>query len=487
VGGLTITGYVLGPTRVGAANSPYTQTPDIYVSDQVAFDAAYPSDESVPRTDYMVFVLTDGDFPDCTFCWTKNEVINRFDYDGREQRFSPLPGKALIEVGVLTLDSNIDRLSVAVPVSSDLVTYPVRISVGSGAGTTFLVSLVLNDGSFGSPVPGIVELSMGTGNLNWSSTDLSTYEGQDVRFQRQTFYSRTDSDGYLGIIGEVLLLNPLPATGQAPLVRIGNRSYLQPIEVLSFGIPSAGTVEWNKGTGELRFSSTDILAYPNAKIYYDGVVMAFAITVASSTLGTVASPGNMPLPLPPEECDLFFRAINPSFPNGFVQFQQTNYVDSLSLYGQQGIVEVRRSDGQVQFSLADRSAYGIGTAQYVLANLSIERGMTLRMFRTPVDLKGLDTDTLKDTSSNYSIEGAIWADPMISSPLVILPAIPTEDQPMTIEVTQGTGTFVAALPNLDIPSPIAGYGYMLNADERKLEYSRRRENVIFNLRGGCAI
>lgn len=474
MGGLSITGYVLEAPRVGAANSPYTQTPNIYISDQAAFDAAYPSDESVPRTDYFVFVLIDGDFPSCSFCWTKNEVIDRFDYDGREQRFRCLPGGPPEEVGILGPNSNVNRLVVAAPVSTDLVSYPIRVSA---AGTTFTVSLVLNDGAFGTPPAGTAELSRSTGNLNWAATDLSTYNGQGVRFQRQLFYTRSESNGRLGLIEEFLLLSPLPATGQYPLVRIGHRSYLTPIEVLAFGLPVPGTVEWNRITGELKFNSTDLVTYAGAAVYYDGVVMVFGGTVTQGVIGTVAFPGSVPLPLQ-EDSDLFFRALSPSFPDGFVQFPQTTYVDTFSSLGKQGTVEVRRSDGQVKFSLADQSAYGVGAAQFVLADLPIERGLTFRMFRTPVDLGGTDTVTLKDTAAYYSTLAAVLADPVIGSPYVTLPAIPAEDQPLYVEVSQGTGSFVGELPNLNVPSPPAGYGYILNLDESQLQYARRRESLV---------
>lgn len=480
MGGLSITGYVLEPTRVGSANSPYTQTPNIYISDQAAFDAAYPSDESAPRTDYFVFVLSDGDFPSCAFCWTKNEVINRFDYDGREQRFRSLPGKAVEQIGTLTLNSNVDRLAVVIPISTDLTSYPVRISVGSGAGTAFTISLVLLDADLNNPDPsvGTVQLSRESGNLGWAPADLLTYIGQDVQFQRQHFYGRAESNGLLGLIENTLLLNPLPATGQFPLLRIGYRSYLEPIEVSTLGSPVPGTVQWHRTTGELRFNATDLVTYAGASIYYDGVTMAFAATVSQGTAGTISSPGVIPLPLPPEASDLFFRALNPSFPGGFVQFPQSSYVNTLSAYGTKGIVEVQRSNGQIQFSLADRSAYGIGTVQYVLADLDIERGMTLRMFRTPVDLEGLDTETLRDTSAYYSTEGSVWSDPMIGSPFVVLPAIPIEDQTVKIEVSQGTGAFIGELLNLNVPSPPSGYGYVLNLDSRRLEYARRRSDLI---------
>ena len=100
--GLSISGYVLEPVRVGAANSPFTFTPDIVITDQTAYNSVYTSFENNPRTEYHVFVLTDGRLHEATFCWTKNEVINRFDYDGKNQRFRTLLGAPLEIPGYVT-------------------------------------------------------------------------------------------------------------------------------------------------------------------------------------------------------------------------------------------------------------------------------------------------------------------------------------------------------------------------------------------------
>jgi len=90
--GISIKGFVLEPPRVGAANNHYTYTPNNFISDTVAFTAAYPQDESAPRADYLVLVLQDGQLIDARFGWTKNQVIQRFDYDVLDQRFKPLRG-----------------------------------------------------------------------------------------------------------------------------------------------------------------------------------------------------------------------------------------------------------------------------------------------------------------------------------------------------------------------------------------------------------
>lgn len=475
MGGLSLLGYVLEPPRVGGSNSPFTSTPNVFIADQATFDAYYtPGAEPVPRTEYHVFVLTDGDLPEATFCWTKNEVINRFDHNGREQRFQTLFGNALEVAGDLALDSNTNRLSVSKPLSSDTVSYPVRISIGTDSGTTFPVTVVADDSSFGSPAAGTVELSQATGNLNWNTGDLTTFEGQPVRFQRQTFYAFTATNGSLGTIGDALLLNPLPATGQYPLLRIGYSTFATPVEVANEGSfsanPGVGVVEWARNTGRLNFDPIDIANNAGRSVYYEGVVLAFGVQVDIQSWGTVSSPTTFGS-LPPSDSDIFFRV------PGTHQFATTVFVSDFSAWGKRDQVEIKTGTGEVRFSFVDQILYGSQAVQLVIGDLAIERGIKLRLFRSPVDLQATDPDT-KDASAFYTAESATLADPIIQSPVVNLPANPLEDLTLTIEVQQGTGTYTGFLNRLDVATPPSGYGYVLDLDNRQFQYARRRVQVV---------
>ncbi len=361
---------------MGQANSPFTYTPNIVILDQGAFDAAYPTSEANPRTDYHVFILQDGNLLlTASFCWTKNEVIARFGYDGKEQRFRTLPGSPLTVVGVLAADANTNRLKVTPPVSTDLSSYPIRLSLGSGSGTALTLAPVATDGAFTTPASGTVEVSVATGHLNWAAADITTYLGQSVRFQQQTFFDQKQSNGNIGNVATTLLLNPLPAVNQYPLIRLGSDRYLTPSQVVNDGAfsfdPSPGTVEWSITTGRLKFNSAAISSGKDA--FYDGVVFQFMVLVPEMGIGTVNSPATLS-PIPDEQSDTYFAV------PGVVQFPETVFVDSFSSRGKKGRVEIRRSTGQVRFSLADRNLYGAMTAVVVLPDLPIERGMSLRLF-----------------------------------------------------------------------------------------------------------
>jgi len=470
--GLQFGGYVLEAPRVGQRNAAFTWTPDNYIADQSAFDVAYPQDQSVPRTDYLVVVLQDGDLTDAVFGWTKNEELSRFDYQGQQGAFLPLPGGPPDEVGVLTTDANTTRLSVLAPQLSDLGSYPVRMGLGALPGTTFTVALVLNDSLLNNPSPamGTVQISQESGALGWAPSDLLTYAGLDVWFQRQTFF-KFDDQMTLGEIEEALVLNPLPATGQHPQIRIGFQPYLTAVEVTSFGSPTSGTVEWDRNTGQLNFNTSDITSNPGAPVYYDGVLLAVDLTVQISNHGTVGSPGSVSLPLPPYASDVYFRAVGVLS----TQFSETVRSDT-AVTPKRGQV-VLLDSGALSTSSVDQSVYGSSTLQMVVPDLTVERGLKLRLFRSPGD-PGATDPSIKDVSSLYFTENAVLADPIIASPQVVLPQTPLDN--ISLEVKLFTESGEQALDRLDV-LPLPGgsevLGYVLDFEEQALLYARLRRDV----------
>lgn len=479
---LSITGYVLCPVRVGSSNSPFTLTPDNYVG------TPFPALETVPRAEYLVQVLTEATgagsgpggrtvLPDATFGWTKNEGLvqgglqvpfQRFDYADQDGRFKTLLGAPRELVGVLSLSANGTRLVVTPPTLLNLASFPLRIAVGaSGSGTTFSVTLV--SGAFGSPSAGVVELDTTNGQLNWNAGDLSTFDGAPVHFQRQAFYSPKDSTGDLGAVGTLLLLNPLPATGQSPALKIGERSYLTPVERATESAfssnPAAGTVEWARTTGGLKLNATDSVTFSGQSLIYEGAFLG-TFQVPRQTIGLAqGTPAGTLALYAPEGSDLYFRI------PGVVQFPSTLFVDSFTS-GTAGQVQVRRSDQKVQLSAADRAKYSGQTVQAVSPDIELDRGTVLRLFRPIVD-PGATDPTVKDVTATYTQVAATLADPVVGQPFVTLPALPLEDQALTVSVKQGTGSFVGTLARLDGASPPAGKGYLLDVDNRQLVLAER--------------
>lgn len=533
-------------------NSPFTFTPDNVISDSVAFGAAYGTDESNPgRTEYLVLTEVGGDLHYAEFGWTKNEGIQRFDFDTSFQRFTPLPGGPVTRVATIGPALNTDRVKILKPVVSPLVA-PFRLYTESDFYFT-LVS-VPDDFSFGSPVAGTVEYSTTSGSLNWAPADLATYGGQRVYFQQQSFFSSRESSGNIGAPSEARL-NPLPLTGQHPRLRLGYGSYLTAVEVANDGAFSAtpveGTVEWSLSTGKLKFNPTDLANAPTSSVYYDGVLFGTRIRLPRETLGPVTGPSIPTLCRP--GADNVFRAIRPgSWVTGtatpsstsvlvdlsanFIlnakvgsilevtsgphtgtrrqvtkvlsstslqvlpplpsrssfgyriekevrQFGETNYVDAFTFpFGQSGVVEVLNTTGQVQLSLLDQATYSTSTLELISGDLPLERGVSLRFFRSPVDLEATTRD-VADTVSHYVVPQSLLADPVQQAPFVLLPVPPLDDThyPLSVEVGQGTGFFEGTLPRLDTLSPPSGIGYLIDFDQKRLTFAKRVSNQVQSL------
>jgi hypothetical protein len=514
------------------------------------------------------------------FGWTKNEIIQRFDYDTQHGRFIPLPGGALTSPGKLTSAANTSRLAVAPPPEELLAAAPFRLSIGTfGSGVTQTVQLVDQDSDFTSPPPGTAQLSIATGNLNWNSADLVTYNNQVVNWQQQQYFALGSSTGNIGTLSTsatapAILLNPIPAHGQFPLIRLGFLYWLTTIEKpdeahFTAGGPVAGSVEWALDTGRLNFSSSDISTYDGTSVYYDGTLFGKDLTLPRVNLGPMPATGQLgPVDVPiPATGDLIFTVpSNPStnslyyqWPyyqvvgqfgsgsNGTVQIMQsgtfpalkgtggsitatgpatfvdpkgnfnsavvgsnisisnashsannglfpiTAFVNSTTVeYTNGGALtpdfgvggthssptikwSVVVSPGIVQFAGGDTNAHLGQDVTLVFGDLPIDHGISIRFFRSYVNLTG--QSNIKDVTTTYPVQNATWASPIQASPLVILPSTPVDDATLVVSVGQGTGTFTGVLNPVGGPSPTGGLGYLLDFDNNQLTFAERFQQI----------
>lgn len=471
-------GYLLEKPRVGSANSPFTASPDDLISSQSAFDNAFPSNnENNPgRTEYLVVALQDGNLPVARFGWTRNDTGNqRFDYDGQVGTFKPRPGGLRTVIGVLGPDSNTTRLKILPPVGSA----PYRIALGTiGSGITFTVTTVPNDESFGSPSSKRVQVSLSTGNLNWNTGDLTTYGGQTVFFQQQAPFSLKESNGRVGVLGtDTIILNPIPSSGLYPLIKFGFGSYLTSISVAqesNFTNPPSGSFQWARNTGMVRFNSSDLVTYRGYTVYYDGILFGTKSLPRWNSSGTIGSGGLYmgPTPLPGE--DLVILVMNgTTIVHQFSSFvlvpNSTHFTD-----GKPDQVQISQSTGLLKFHASDVTRYYSRTLTVVYGDLLIEKGISIRLFRSPVNLDG-SNPLVKDVTAFYSIEDATLASPIVGAPMVFLPVLPVDDlsHPMSFLVVQGSGSFIGPLPRLDVTTPPGGIGYTLDFDQKQFFYAAR--------------
>ena len=478
--GFQLTGYLLEKPRVGAANSPFTSSPDDLVSDPGSFASGFPSNnELVPgRVEYLVIALKDGNLPVAQLGWTKNEGgIQRFDYDGTVGNFRPLPGSKREVIGVLGTDSNTTRLKIQIPI---IPGPPYRIALGPiGSGTTFSPLVV---SSFGSPSTGTVEVLLTTGELNWNTGDLTTFAGEQVLSQQQSPFTLKESTGKLGVVGtDAILLNPIPDFGQIPLLRFGFGLYLTAVPVadeFSFSPdPASETFEWAQTTGLVKFNSGDLTTHNGSPAYYDGILFEERILDrwnSSLTIGNITPSQVTPIPLVGE--DLAILAMNgPTIVHQFSAFVLVNTPGDFDPIGKADQVQIALSDGTLRFYAADVINYGPYTITVVFGDFLIERGVSLRLFRSPVNLSGTNP-SIKDVTAFYQVTNATLASPIIGAPMVFLPVLPVDDlsHPMSFTVGQGTGSFVGPLSRMDVPSPPAGVGYTLDFDGKQFLFAFRK-------------
>lgn len=471
-------GYLLEKPRVGSSNSSFTSSPDNLISNPSVFNSTFsPTNEEVPgRTEYLVVTLQDGNLPVARFGWTKNETGNqRFDYDGQVGTFKPLPGGPRAEIGVLSSESNTTRLKILIPVG----TAPYRIALGDiGSGITFPISTVLTDSAFGTPTSGTVQVSLETGNLNWNTGDLTTYEGHTVLFQQQAPFSFSGSTGRLGVLGsDIIILNPIPSSGLQPLIKFGFSGYLTEVPIpfeVDLTDPPVGSFQWAQDTGLVRFSSTDRLMYAGIPVYYDGVLFGTQSLPYWNSVSIIGAGGLYVNPIPLEGADLAILAMNGT---ALVhQFSSFLLVPSAASFtsGKSDQVQIAQDTGLLNFYVSDTARYFTNTLRVVFGDLPIDGGVSLRLFRSPVNADGSNPN-VKDLTAFYSFEEEILASPIVGAPMVYLPVLPVDDpnHPMSFRVTQGTGTFIGTLPRLDVSSPPSGFGYTLDFDKKQLFYAFR--------------
>jgi len=384
-------------------------------------------------------------------------------------------------LGIINPDLNTNRLRVAVPIEG-LATAPYRLSYGGGVGTALTLTVV---DEFGLPAQGTVEVLRSTGHLNWNPQDLVDLEWQIVRFQQQYFYDYTQSDGFLGFVSEAgdqqnspLMLNPIPATGQFPVLRFGYGIWLTPIEVASFnGTIDPGTFQWIPGTGALKFNSDDLTKFADNSIYYDGVFIQYGISLPRY-FSQPSPTGTLPFtPLPSEGGDLIFYY--PEDTNKY-QIPTVKWVDDFEWFQPPGVVQIKRSNGEYEIA-GNPGTTLAGPLCIMSGDLPIEHGVGVRFYRNIINPQG-DRGRRGDVSIYWKQVGddrGVLAFPITQTPYVNMPSRPIEDEtnfPTTVKVEQGAGLFTGTLPSLNRFSEAFlqnGLGHILSYGDGRVYYAQR--------------
>jgi hypothetical protein len=483
---LDTTGALLEGIRVSSGNNPLTFPSRSVVSDPIVFNSI------INRAEYVLIINSTNPVqssleiadPNLQILWTKNQsTITRFSYDNFSQRWLPSPGNAPDSFGVI---SNNPRLIFPVPDNS-VTNAPFAIYIGDPVRLiTFNIQLVGTEADFTDPnllSAGTVQLSNADGKLNFCHNDLISYAGKTIFGLRQSFFDRASSTGAIGtfplsLIDYHLCLNPKPATGQIPRVRIGYRRYLTPIQVANesvLGSPISGTFTWSLDTGRVRFSTIDVISNFGETIYYDGVIIGSAQYVRHSipvfSWPTIAF--NIPAAINLSDTQrfiIFAEKINNNRNYWTIILRNTAPTSPPA----PGKIIIDISTGNAYISAIDINKFADWSFFYLDSLLSIEHGISIQLYRSGVN--GSGPEKVPDFTILYNVEDQIIVNGLQSFPFVMLPTNPIIDSTLKYEVVQGpasSGTFTGELVDGINPSQI-GLGYILNLDTHQFNFSNRK-------------
>lgn len=483
--GLDTSGFLLEGVRVATGNNAFTYPPRSVLSGSVSGSG---------RSDYLVFVsgqqdgqagLDIGD-PNLRLRWCRNDVTSRFDFNGFDRRWAPMPGGAPESLGKL---ANSPRL--AAPLPQDGATSPYALYLGYPVRTLeFTVIEVASAEDFGSVSPGVVQISRDSGEINFSQTDVENpaLAGETVYLTRQSFFDRQKTKGRIGELPDSsgqsyhLFISPIPGSGESPLIRIGYRSHLS-VQTFSseddLTTPPAGACSISLDTGKIVFAPDDINSFPGDPVYYDGVILGerslIRYEIEGINSGDPRTASNL-VGLSSTTRFVFFVSPPGASPTAPRYYFQVMLVDSGSPFATPpaGYIYIDPDEGKFTLNSEDIIIAAGAKLEYVDTQVTIDRNVAIQLYVSGVNTSGYPQ--VSDFTEFYSVQKQLLQDGITQSPFVLLPTVPTVDSSLKFIVRQGEGgggTYVGDLVDgTDSSKP--GVGYLLDLDNKQLKFCSRK-------------
>lgn len=426
-------GFVLRKPKVVSSNSPFTSEPDTLVlerdsngstiPDRDEYLSSFVDDEDAEAIEFLVIPANTGNIiasdpgeDRLSVFYTKNDGIERFDFDPSENRWKAKPGSKPDELGTLPESGKLDLTIVESELGEP------RITIGSPSETPIPVTWEEDDQNWPpSSIPAGEAIALiSTGEIYFASDIITSSQGLPVYQFRKNFFNRKDVTGVIGMAGEDLFLNPIPSATERPLIRSRYGSYLD-----------SPDISWDTSTGELTFLNSN---YEGESIYYDGVY---------SVLDPITPFESLDLISPIDKPATFLTSVETTIDTSIYD------VDGLILYVKetgfildvQTVEEFSRPhaipEDRAEAILDDNSILTLRlSSQFVSANegntlavgtgdFYLESGITFRMFPSLLDPS--NTKGIPDAQNIVTLEDEVISDSVNAGPFASLNQLPLQD------------------------------------------------------------
>jgi len=479
---LDTSGALLEGMRFSTGNNVYTFPPDNAIMDSGALNTM------TDRAEYMIVAdstdlskkelgIADSEL---VFRLSCNEPgIARFDYDNYSNRWRPLPGSAPRVVGVVSNDS---RPTIAVPNPAKASVAPYDLYLDDTPRTSFTLS-VIGSAPFTDPglLPGRTVEVNESGALNFSFDIVSDFADKEVTYTGQNFTPRLNGKGDIGTLPDTatmssspdyrIFMNPRPASGNVPCIRIGYGPYLVAEEIATEALlssPPSGTVRWSADTGRLKFAAEDAAVHVGETIYYDGIYIGmgqltrYSVTVTGGTFFLAAAIGTID--------SQRFVVFADKAGNARHYFSIVLGHGAPTSSPSSGSCYLDADTGIFYLSASDATNFATWVFGCVDALLMIGApGVGVLMRRSGVNDSG--PASVADFKVVYEVDQML-SDNLNSAPFMMLPTVPLVDGDLRFSVDLGIGSFVGDLADSADPTK-KGPGYMLDLDLKRLKYTYR--------------
>jgi len=257
------------------------------------------------------------------FWWTRNDRYEtRFGWNGTTQKWEPYKGTGSVNVGKLLLDEmyQLDPKVTNLPVNSYLpgdsatpdAYAMIRLGENPGAASTPVDMIRIRPDSevedgydFSNDPTAKAVMGRSNGKLEFNPAYAAQHAGKTIWYSYKHFFETAD-----GIVGPLrdadfqpLFLAPIPGPTDRPLLKLGNRRYLQPILVATDALleaaasPAVGQVVLSLSTGRLRLSPEDVAKSDPDSVHFDKHFLGEDVVYDGVALNAISQPTKEPTKL----------------------------------------------------------------------------------------------------------------------------------------------------------------------------------------------